>query len=99
MIATSYRLTAQAKQDLREIWAYIAQDKISAADKVLSSFFEVFSQLSGFPNLGHRRNDLTIENLHFFSVGNYMVVYRSKTEPLEIYRVLSRYRDIAQQLN
>ena len=34
----SWNLTAPAKNDLDEIWWYIAQDDVKAADKMVSRF-------------------------------------------------------------
>lgn len=94
-----YRLTKQSEQDLHGIWAYIARDNSGAADKFLEALFETFSRLSEYPHIGQQREILTSQPLRFFPVGNYLIAYRPDIKPLEIYRVLSDYRDMAQELN
>ncbi len=50
------------------------------------------AELSG---MGYRRADLNNDNLRVWPVFTYLIIYRFKTKPLEIVRVLSGYRDIA----
>lgn len=94
----SYKLTHQAEQDLREIWTYIAQDNPTAADKVLGNLYHSFSQLGQFPKSGKRQGDFTSSNLRFLTSHNYFIAYRPETQPTEIFRILSSYRDITSLL-
>ena len=50
-----------------------------------------------FPAKGHRRSDLTNRNVLFFSVYQYMIVYR-RAEPVEIVAVLHGKRDLRRVL-
>lgn len=54
-----YILGCDAAQDLEDLWDYIGQDNLDAADRVLASLFEAFESLSQFPGMGHPRPDLT----------------------------------------
>jgi plasmid stabilization system protein ParE len=54
-----YVLSAGAELDLDEIWEYIAQDKIRAADRWIEKLFNAFGILAQNPAMGHKRHDLT----------------------------------------
>lgn len=75
---TLYQLTAEAEDDLFAIWAYIAQDSVQAADEVESDLYSAFSLLSGNPQIGHIRTDLTPLPVRFWTLprySNYIVVH------------------------
>ena len=44
--------TSQAREDVLEIWAYIAQDNPTAADKLLRKLDETISLLADTPDIG-----------------------------------------------
>ena len=88
-----YTLSPEAFQDLQDIWEFIAQDNLDAADRVQAQFFEAFNGLAEMPKSGHRREDLTDLPVLFWPVGSYLIIYRAET-PLEIVRVLHGARDI-----
>ena len=44
--------------------------------------------LADNPRIGHLRLDLTPQDIKFWSVFRYLVIYRPDTKPLEIVRVL-----------
>jgi plasmid stabilization system protein ParE len=54
-----YILSRGAERDLEEIWEYIAQDNIDAADRWIAKLFAAFAMLARSPGLGHNRTDLT----------------------------------------
>ena len=87
-------LSPEARNDLHEIWEFIAVDSIDAADRVISEIEEACNKLSEMPGLGHQRSDLTDKPLRFWTVRSYLVVYRPERKPLEIVRILSGYRDV-----
>jgi len=47
---------------------------------------------------GHMRQDLTNEDVKFFPVYSYLIVYRPKTKPLQIACILHGRRDVEQVL-
>ncbi len=51
-------------------------------------------RLADNPGIGHVRPDQTREDVRFWSVFKYLIVYRPDTEPLEIARVLHGKRDV-----
>lgn len=54
-----FELTRRAIADLREIWDYVSEDSIEAADRLLDDFYRTFQQLAEMPGMGHKREDLT----------------------------------------
>lgn len=90
----AYLLTPAARDDIGEIWLYIAGDNPVAADDLEDEFFVAFGRLADKPGLGHWRRDLTDKPVRFFTVRRqYLVVYTPDTRPLEIIRVLHGARD------
>jgi len=52
-------LTPRAAQDVSDIWDYIADDSIEAADRVLDALHSVVVKLAKNPGMGHWREELT----------------------------------------
>jgi toxin ParE1/3/4 len=87
-------LTPRAKQDINDIWDYIAGDNIEAADRVLGALENAMIKLAMNPGLGHWREVLTNKRHRFFLVYSYLIVYRHTTKPMQIIRVLHAARDV-----
>ena len=87
-----------ARRDLEEIWDYIAGDSFDAADRWLENMESASRLLAENPKIGHPRRDLTDLDVLFWPVGRYLIVYRTAPEHVEIYRVLSAYRDVSRLL-
>ena len=87
-------LTPRAKQDVNDIWDYIANDNIEAADRVLDALVNAMIKLAKNPGMGHRRDELTDTRHRFLLVYSYLIVYRHETKPLQIIRVLHAARDV-----
>jgi toxin ParE1/3/4 len=81
------RKTAQADEDLIDIWVYIAQDNLEAADGLLDEIEDKLVLLSEQPRLGRARPDIAPE-LRYFPVGNYLIFYRERTDGIEVVRVV-----------
>ena len=67
--------TAQAEEDLIDIWVYIAEDNPGAADALLLDIDEKCELLAGTPTMGQARPDIAPELRHF-PVGRYLILYR-----------------------
>ena len=91
---TPFVLTRLARQDLEEIWDYLAGESPSAAERVLGRIEEAIMKLAKTPGLGHLREDLADRRHRFFLVYSYLIVYRPDTQPLEIVRVLHASPDV-----
>lgn len=48
---SGYRLHPEALADLNEIWEFIADDNIDAADRVIAEIFDAIRSLVAFPYL------------------------------------------------
>lgn len=79
--------TAQAEEDLIAIWLFIAKDNLTAADKLLAKFENVFEILIEQPEFGAARPDIAPE-LRYFPVGKYLIFYRIIADGIEIVRVV-----------
>jgi len=87
-------LTPLAEQDVSEIWDYIADDSIEAADKVLDALERAMLRVSESPGIGHWREELVDRRHKFLLVYSYLIVYRHETQPLQVIRVLNAARDV-----
>ena len=52
---SGYVLGGDADQDLDEIWEYIAEDNVDAADRLIAKLFEAFEELARILGMGHKR--------------------------------------------
>jgi len=96
---TPYRLTPQARSDLLEITDYIVNNSdADRAKSVIGVIREAIEKVAETPGIGHRREDLTDEDVRFWTVFKYYVVYRPETNPLEIVTIISGWRDVRSEL-
>ena len=92
-----YQLTPRALNDLDDIWNYIAQDNVVAANRVESAILSACSSLARHPMMGSKRSDITPLPIRFWAVTrfpNFIVVYRSGAKPLQVVAILHGKRDI-----
>jgi plasmid stabilization system protein ParE len=87
-------LSDPAKQDVRDIVAYIRKGSPEAAIRVRRELRAAMQNLATFPYMGHRRDDLTTEPLRFWCVYSYLIAYRPDTTPLQVIRVVHGARDL-----
>ena len=87
-------LTPAAEGDLLKIIEYLEGDNPNAVLKVVDALDQAMQRLAESPGIGHVRPDLTDEDVRFWPVFTYLVVYRPETKPLEIVRVLHGKRDV-----
>ena len=86
--------SAPAKEDLKEIAAYIHRDNPQAAKRVVQRIREVCKEtLARLPGAGTMRDDLS-PGLRCFSVGNYVVYFRGRN-PVIFVRILHGAREVA----
>lgn len=88
-------ISALARDDLDEIWLYIAADNIEAADRHIERLFRQCESLSRNPMMGRLRDDL-LQNARSFPMGNYVIFYEPRHQGggVTILRVLDGHRDI-----
>ena len=70
----AYDVSAEAQNDLFEIWRRIAGDSVDLANRIDGEFQELFGSLGRMPTLGHTRRDLTSRPLLFFPLYSFLVV-------------------------
>ena len=87
-------VTKQAKQDLIEIWVYVADNNPTAADKLLDTLNKKIGMLSDHPLLGPARPDIA-PDLRYLISGNYLILYRVHRDSVEIVRVLHGARNLS----
>ena len=84
-----------AAQDLDDIWGYIAEDSLDAADRFLEKLYENIRMLAETPGMGHARKDLVGQRpLPFWPVSDYLILYRAIRKRIEIVAVVHGKRDI-----
>jgi toxin ParE1/3/4 len=77
--------TAEAEEDLIDIWFYIAADNAHAADRLLDTLDEKSQLLADNPRLGAGRPDIS-PGMRLWRVGNYLILYREIGDGVEIVR-------------
>ena len=88
-----FRRTAAAENDLLSIWRYIAEDKPQAATHLIRTIDEKCALMADNPQLGPARPDIAQE-LRYFAVGSYLILYREVANEVEIVRVLHGARNL-----
>jgi plasmid stabilization system protein ParE len=91
---SSYVLSRDADRELDELWDYIAADSVDAADRLAAKLMDAFEALARHPGMGHKRHDLTSHPVLFWPVGNYLVIYRAESSPIEVLAIVHGARDI-----
>ena len=77
--------TAQAEEDLIQIWSHIALDSIRAADRLLDRLDEKSRMLADNPRLGTERSDIAT-GVRSWPVGSYLILYHEISDGVEIVR-------------
>lgn len=87
-------LTPEARQDLIDIWNYIAEDSIDKADRVIGRVHDAFVRLAQSPGMGHNREDLADSRHRFWTIYSYVIAYRGDTTPVQIIAVVHGARHL-----
>ena len=90
---SSLGFSPRAEQDLIDIWDFIAQDDIDAADRVRDDIEQKCETLAQTPGMGRARDEL-VPSLRSFPVGKYVIFYRPIEDGIEIARILHGARDL-----
>jgi plasmid stabilization system protein ParE len=93
-----YNVSAEAQNDLFEIWRRIARDSIRLANRLEEEFHGLFASLCRTPGQGHTRRDLTSRPVLFFPWYSFLVVYQPDVRPIRIMAVLRGKRDLKRLL-
>lgn len=85
--------TKRARQDLIDIWRFVAEDDHDAADCLLDTIDAKCQYLLVHPHLGPIRNDIR-EGLRYLRVGQYLALYQVSGSTIRVVRVLHGKRDL-----
>jgi plasmid stabilization system protein ParE len=69
----NFRVLPAVADDIFEIWRFIAEDNVEAANRVEAEICATFAELAKFPQMGHQRLALTSRPLRFWVVGAYLI--------------------------
>ena len=95
----TFIVAPEAEDDVFQIWQYLYLHAGPAiASRIEGEILDVFSGLAETPGKGHRRPDLTRARVLFYTIYQYMVVYRNGN-PVQILGVLHGKREVDQILN
>ena len=83
----------QAETDVLEIWIFIAEDSVDAADQWVDTLDEKLALWATQPMIGRARNDL-FTGMRSFPFGRYVVFYAPLTDGIDVVRVLHSSRDL-----
>jgi toxin ParE1/3/4 len=87
------RVAAAAEEDLRDIWAYIAEHNSESANKIIKEIIGKFAILRDHPQMGREQTKLLV-NLRSFTVKGYLILYQPFADGVEVLRVVHSSRDI-----
>ena len=92
-----YILAPAAQEDLVAIRDYYLHEAgYRIARQMLAEFVQVFQAIARSPGIGHKREDLAGDRpVLFWSMRDYLIIYRSATKPAEIVTIAHASRDIA----
>lgn len=82
-----------AREQLEDIWLYIARDNDAAADRLLDRIEAALFELAQRPMMGQARPELA-PDLRSFVVGNYVLFYRPLPDGILLIAVFRGSRDI-----
>ena len=89
-----YVLGMDAEQDLEQIWDFIAEDDIDAADRWLEKLFGAFDLLSRTSRNGPQARRPRRPTILFWPVGAYLILCRVQPVRIEIVAVTQGARDV-----
>jgi len=94
-MTAQFCLTEPAIQDIEQIADYIArQSGLDQADRFLNKLDARFVKIAQFPNLGRQRDEI-LPGLRSLPMDNYLILYMVMGQDVEIFRVVSGYRDLS----
>lgn len=94
-----FSLSPVARQEVTDIWEYIAQDNPEAADKWIEAAFAAFRKLAQMPEMGKARDyeNPKLHGLRYWVIPEfprYLIFYFPTEQGVEISRVLHGARNI-----
>jgi toxin ParE1/3/4 len=88
-------VSPEARADLRQIEEYIGEDNPKAAVDFVARLTARFDYLVTFPGMGRKRDEIR-PGYRSVTEGEYIIVYRLRTDGVEILHVVHGKQDISQ---
>ena len=85
----------RAERDLVDIWEWVAQDNVDAADEIIARIRKAINDAAAMPGIGHARPDIADARYRFLVVYSYLIAYRVRGSKLTVVRVVHGARDLA----
>lgn len=80
--------TKIAKEDLQEIYEYIALNSVNYANITVSKIYDKVQTLNPNPKIGRFVPELDVKNIRELIIGNYRIIYRMNSEKeIEVLRI------------
>ncbi len=92
-MSSGYDFHPEAALDLDEIWEYVAEANLDAADRVIESILATIDTVVSFPTGWPQRPDLTSRRLRFALSRDYLIAYAPDEKPLWIIAVMHGRRN------
>ena len=88
-------LAPSARDELAEIWSYIAVDSFNAADLAIERIVEGIERVALFPHGGRPREDFAPGLRSYFVVPRHTVYYRIVDDRIEVVPIIHHARDLS----
>ena len=95
---TPCQITAGAETDVENIYRNLLLKSPTAAARFGREFDEAISLLQEYPDIGHKRPDLTKLNFLFWNFERYNIIYRRFKNKTSIQTVMDSRMDIKRKL-
>ena len=89
-------LSFRAKEDLLEIWEFIADHDEVAADRYIDHLRDRASELLDFPELGRVRDEIQ-PGVRSLLARNHLLFYRLEDQEVQVLRILHGSMDLPKQ--
>lgn len=89
-------LSRRAKEDLLEIWEFIADHDELAADRYIDHLRDRALELLHFPEVGRARNEI-LSGLRSLLARNQLLFYKLERQEVQILRILHGSMDLPNQ--
>jgi plasmid stabilization system protein ParE len=90
-----FRLTPEARADLREILLDIATDSPDTAERLRYEFYQALLGLARAPGTGHYHEELLDRRYRFWNFYSHVICYLWRKKPIQIIAVLHGARNLA----
>lgn len=84
----------ESRQDLREIFRYIARDNLDAAIGFVRRLRQRCLDVAPMPNAGRKRDEIR-QGFRSVTEGDYVIIYRIRPDAVEILHIVQGNRDLS----